>query len=293
MAIGLTEFNKSLVKVEPQKVILVGDRFETYIAAIASKINNFQIIHFHGGETTTGAYDNYWRHSISIMSDIHFVANSVYSKRVSQLKNSSKRIYNVGGLGIDNIKTIKFDDKKKLSQKHNFTFNKNNMLIVYHSETVSPAQNKNNFLEIINACKKINETNFFISYPGHDLGSDEIINEIDKLSKLKKKNFFVFKNLGENSFLSLLKICDCIIGNSSSGIIEAPYLLTPTINLGIRQNGRLKYDSIFDCKINSLKIEKKLKLIKSIKDKKIMFKSRKLYGSGNAAEKAFKIISNG
>ena len=292
MSIGLSKFNSLFVKIKPHQVILVGDRYETYVAAITAKINNLELIHFHGGETTTGAYDDYWRHSITIMSDIHFVANLKYLKRVAQIKNSKKKIYNVGGLGIDNIKKIKFYDKKTLKNKHNFIFNKYNILVVYHSETVSPDQNKNNFLEIIKACKMIKETNFFISYPGYDLGSDEIINEIDKLSKVKDKNFFTFKNLGENSFLSLLKISDCIIGNSSSGIIEAPYVSTPTINLGKRQNGRIKYTSIFDCKIESLKIEKKFKHIKSIKNKKTIFKFKKPYGSGNATEKAFKIISN-
>ena len=293
MSIGLIKFNKLFNKIKPDKVILVGDRFETYIAAVASRINNLELIHFHGGETTTGAYDDYWRHSITIMSDKHFVANSKYLKRVTQLKNSSKYIYNVGGLGIENTKNMKFYSKDDLQQKFNFSFNKNNVLVVYHSETVSPNQNKKNFIKIINACKKVKETNFFISYPGYDLGSDDIITEIKKLSKSKMKNLISFKNLGENGFLSLLKICDCILGNSSSGIIEAPYLSTPTINLGLRQNGRVKDVSIFDCDIISSDIEKKINYINNLKNTKKTFKSKKIYGNGNASEKASKIIYNG
>tara|TARA_B110000858_G_C17796431_1_gene472672 strand:+ start:529 stop:1653 length:1125 start_codon:yes stop_codon:yes gene_type:complete len=293
MSIGLIKFNKLFNKIKPDKVILVGDRFETYIAAVASRINNLELIHFHGGETTTGAYDDYWRHSITIMSDKHFVANSKYLKRVTQLKNSSKYIYNVGGLGIENTKNMKFYSRDDLQQKFNFSFNKNNVLVVYHSETVSPNQNKKNFIKIINACKKVKETNFFISYPGYDLGSDDIITEIKKLSKSKMKNLISFKNLGENGFLSLLKICDCILGNSSSGIIEAPYLSTPTINLGLRQNGRVKDVSIFDCDIISSDIEKKINYINNLKNTKKTFKSKRIYGNGNASEKASKIIYNG
>ncbi len=292
ISLSINKFNSLFKNIKPNKIVIVGDRFESYAAAIVAKINNIEIIHFHGGETTTGAYDDYWRHSITIMADIHFVANKKYFKRVAQLKNSSRRIFNVGGLGIDNILKVKFLKKEELQKKFKFKFNKNNILVVYHSETKLPSENKKNFNKIINSFKNIKETNFFISYPGHDVGSDVILEEIIKLKKKNYKNFFIFKNLGEEGYLSLLKVCDCIIGNSSSGIIEAPYLSTSTINLGSRQSGRLKDSSVFECEFETTKIEKKIMLIFNLNNKKRAFQLKKHYGNGNASKKALRIIKN-
>ncbi len=292
LSLSINKFNSLFKKIKPNQIVIVGDRYESYAAAIVAKINNIEIIHSHGGETTSGAYDDYWRHSITIMADIHFVANKKYFRRVAQLKNSKKNIYIVGGLGIDNILKSKFLKKDTLQRKYKFRFNKNNIIVVYHSETKSPSKNRNNFKKIIDSFNNIKGTNFFISYPGHDVGSDEIVDEINKLKKKNYKNFFIFKNLGEIGFLSLLKICDCIIGNSSSGIIEAPYLKTNTINLGLRQNGRLKDISIIDCPFDKNKIEKKIMLILNLNKKKRAFGSKKHYGSGNASQKALRIIKN-
>ena len=292
MSIALKLYNLKYNKIKPDKIILVGDRFESYVAAIVAKINNIKLIHFHGGETTTGAYDNYWRHSMSIMSDLHFVANNHYKDRVAQIIGSKKNIFNIGGLGIDNIKKINFKNKIEISKEFEFVFNKFNMVIVYHSVTNSPSRNKSNFKKIIAACNKIKDTNFFISYPGYDLGSDAIISEIKKISDKNMNKFTVFKNLGEENFLSLLKISDCIIGNSSSGIIEAPYLNIPTINLGRRQNGRIKDKTIYDCETDINIIKDMINHIIILKSKNKIYKSTNIYGKGNASFKAVEIINN-
>lgn len=293
MSTAFKLYNLKYNKIKPDKIILVGDRFESYAAAIVAKINNIKLIHFHGGETTTGAYDNYWRHSISIMSDLHFVANNHYKDRVAQIIGSKKNVFNVGGLGIDNIKKINFKNKIKISKEFEFVFNKFNMVIVYHSVTNSPSRNKSNFKKIIAACNNVKDTNFFISYPGYDLGSDAIISEIKKIlnKSINTNKFTVFKNLGEENFLSLCKVCDCIIGNSSSGIIEAPYLKIPTINLGSRQNGRIKDKSIYDCEIDTNLIKNMINRIIILKLKNKTYKSNNIYGKGNAATKASEIIN--
>ena len=155
MSLSLRKFSQLFSKLKLDQIIVVGDRFESYTASVAAKLNNIKIAHFHGGETTTGAYDNYWRHSISLMSDLHFVANNQYKIRVSQIIDSKKNIHCIGGLGVDNIKGIKFKDKDKLANEFSFSFNRHNIVIVFHSETNHALTNTSNFKTLIKACKKI------------------------------------------------------------------------------------------------------------------------------------------
>ena len=292
MSNTIKKFDLLYKKIKPSIILVVGDRFEAFSAVTAAKLNLIPVVHFHGGETTLGAYDNYWRHCISIMSNIHFVSNTLYKKKVDKITNNSSKSYVVGALGIDNIKKIKFKNKTLLKKELKFHFNLNNILIVFHSLSKSPNLNKKYFTNLVKASRSIPNTNIFISYPGHDLGSDYIIEEIQKLKRLKSNNIFIFKNLGMNNFLSLLKVCDIILGNSSSGIFEAPYLNTLTINIGNRQQGRLIDKTVYNCNPDQLKIINKIKLLLRIIKNKNKPKSKKIYGNGKASLRAFKIINN-
>jgi len=292
ISIAIKKFDLIYKKILPSIIIVVGDRFETFAAVTAAKLNLIPVAHFHGGETTLGVYDNYWRHCISIMSNLHFVSNILYKKRLDQITNQPKYSYVVGALGLDNIKRIKFKNRKTLEKECKFIFNQNNLLIVCHSLSKSPIRNKKNFYNIIRAAMAISNTNIFISYPGHDLGSDEIIDGIKKIKKLNKRNIFIFKNLGMINYLSLLKICDIIIGNSSSGIFEAPYLGTLTLNVGSRQQGRLKDKTVYNCQPDQLTIIKIINSLLNIIKSKKKPKCDNIYGNGKASFKAFKIINN-
>ena len=264
----------SLKKLKPHAVIILGDRFEIFAAAIASFFLKIPIIHIHGGEVTQGAFDDNLRHSITKFASLHFVSNNTHKKRVVQLGEDPSTVYNVGSLGVDNIKNIKFISKIDLEKKYNFTFRKKNIVVSLHPETFE--ENKKYIQEFIlslNEIKKIK--NIFIFLTGSNLDPDS--KKISTLFKnFNKKNSDIsiyIESLGKKDYLSLLKYADLIIGNSSSGIIEAPSLKTKTLNIGNRQKGRLQSRSVYNCEFKKNTIMKMVfRLLKeNKKDEKNFF----------------------
>lgn len=223
-------------------VILIGDRIETFSFALACFFLNIKIIHFHGGELTQGSRDNYYRNMISILSNYHFVSNKIYKKRLTSLGQEPKKIFNIGSLSLDKIKNYKLLNKEKFSNLKNISLFKKTVIITYH-----PLQNKKKTLDqikcIIKVCHKFENVSFIFSSPSMDPNYKIIIKEIETACK-RKKNFFYFKSLGHHNYVSLLKFSNLIVGNSSSGIIEAPFLKTPSIDIGDRQLGREKSSSV-------------------------------------------------
>ena len=255
---------------------------------------NLPIAHLHGGESTTGVYDDYWRHAISKISNLHFVSNSNYKNNLIKMGEDKKRIFVVGAFGLETIKKYKdkFYNKEFFEKIYKFKFNSKNFLIIFHSITLNQSKNLIIFKNLFNAAKSFKDTNLFISYPGYDLGSQKIIEFFKILQNKNLRNVFFFNNLGNQKFLSLANICDLTIGNSSSGIIEIPYLNKPVINIGNRQKGRLKANIVFDSKIDmdSIKISIR-KCLRLIKNNKLPLNNN-VYGGYNAASKTLKIIEN-
>ena len=201
-------------------------------------------------------------------------------------------IFVVGAFGLETINKYrnKLHDEKYFEKNYKFKFNRNNFLIIFHSMTHTQSKNLTIFKNILSAAKSFNNSNLFISYPGFDLGSQKIIEFLKKFKNKKTKNIFFFNNLGNKKFLSLANLCDLTIGNSSSGIIEIPYLNKPVINIGNRQKGRLKANIVFDSKsdLNSIKISIK-KCLGLIKNNKLPLND-KVYGNFDASFKTVKII---
>mgnify|MGYP001342390509 CR=1 FL=1 len=286
---AIIKIGSSLKKFSPEAIIILGDRFEILGAAISAQFLRIPIIHFHGGERTEGLIDEAIRHSITKMSALHFVANEIYKKRVIQLGENKKNIFNVGGMGIDVIKKTTLIKKEKLEKELKLVFYKKIFVITFHPVTLENNSSELQFSNLLKVLNRYKDVSLIFTSPNSDMNNRIIFKLITKFMK-KNPNASFHESLGRKKYYSLLKICDLVIGNSSSGIIEVPYFRKPTINIGDRQNGRLKSSSIIDCKTSKKSLQDSIKLALS---KKFLNKCRKntnYYGTGGASLKSFNII---
>ena len=286
--LGMIGFSKAFLKLKPDLVVVLGDRFEVLSASFAALSKNIPIAHIHGGESTFGAIDEAIRHSITKMSTWHFAASKVYKKRIIQMGENPKRVYLVGSLGVERIKKIKFLSKTILEKKIKFKFEKKNILITFHPETLSNKSKKESFKNLLYALKKVDDTSIIFTLPNADAGGDKIAKMIKAFTKLNKKKYIAFKSMGDKLYLSTMKYSDLVIGNSSSGIIEAPCFNIPTINIGDRQQGRLQAKSIINTKLNKLSISKSLKT--AFLKKKKMNNIKNPYEIKNTSKKIFDLL---
>ncbi len=287
----ITKFGLFFSKMKPDAILILGDRYEILGVACSAIINRIPIIHIHGGEKTLGAYDDAFRHSISKMSVLHFVSHSAYKKRLIQLGENSQHIHVVGALGIESIKKIKKESKNKLQKDLKINFWKKNLLISFHPVTLEKNTSAKYIDELLLALMSLKNTNLFFTMTNSDNESD-IINFKIKSFVNKNKNAFFFKSLGSTKYISLLAKVDAVVGNSSSGIIEAPFLKIPTLNIGNRQKGRELSSSIICCSPTKNDILRGIKKIYSDIFKNKTKKSKNLYGNGNSSKKILKILEN-
>ncbi len=258
------KFYEILYKKKPNVVIILGDRYEVLAFAICAKFMNCKIIHLHGGETTKGSLDDIWRDMITKISDYHFTSLDVYKKKVIKICNNPKTVFNFGSIGAYNIKNL-----KRIKVFKNTKFKKK-ILVSYHSSTSAITQSRKDLSELLKALSKLKEHLIYFTYPGHDLDSDFIIKNLKKFKKLNK-NCILTKNATKFSFGELLHNFDVLVGNSSSGIIEAPSANIPTINIGDRQKGRIAAPSVYNVKGNSKDIYRMI--IKVLCVKKVVFRN--------------------
>ena len=240
-------FSKFFNKLKPDYLILLGDRYEVLSAALTSYIMNIPIIHIAGGEVTRGSYDDGFRHSITKLSEIHFVTTSQHRKRVIQLGENPKVVFNVGSLGLINLKKIKFLKKKDIEKRLKTKLFKKNLILTFHPETKN-ITNIEALKKLFKVMNLIDDLKVIITAPNLDKGREEIIREILRnKNKYPKKNIY-FPNLGSQLYFSLAKVSDGVIGNSSSGLSEIPSLKVGTINIGMRQSGRPIAKSVIELK---------------------------------------------
>ncbi|MDA9651250.1 UDP-N-acetylglucosamine 2-epimerase [Pelagibacteraceae bacterium] len=251
---AIKKLSKIYQKLKPDILLITGDRYEIFAAATAAMVMNIPIAHIHGGEVTMGSIDDAIRHAITKMSHIHFASTSTYKKRILQLGESKKNVFNFGAPGIENIYKLNLLNKKDIESKLNTKFNKKNLLITFHPLTLENNLTKKYFSNLLVCLETLSDTNLYFTMANADANGKVINQLITKFCK-NKKNCFSYKSLGQLKYLSLMKIVDCVIGNSSSGIIEAPSFKVPTINIGNRQSGRVKAKSIIDCSYKTSDIE--------------------------------------
>ena len=247
MGLGVIGFADVYERLQPDVIVVLGDRFEIFAAASAALIAGIPVAHIHGGETTEGAFDEAIRHSITKMSHLHFVAAKEYRQRVIQLGEQPERVFNVGGMGIDAIKRIKLLDREELEQSLGFRFDKKNLLITFHPVTLeSGASSSEQMIELLEALGELEDTRLIFTMPNADTGGRELSALVQDFVN-NHDNACVFKSLGQLRYFSCLAQVDAAVGNSSSGLAEAPSFSIGTVNIGDRQKGRLKAESVMDC----------------------------------------------
>ena len=247
IAKGIIGCAKAFNRLEPDLILLLGDRYEIFSAAIAAHVALIPIAHIHGGELTGGALDEAFRHSISKMSSLHFVAAEEYKKRLIQLGENPKNIYLAGGLGVDSIKKHKLLNKHELENKLNIKFLDKSLLITFHPVTLDIESSEFQFKELLKALSNFKDTTLIFTMPNADTGGRKLINMVEEFV-IENKNAKAFTSLGQLLYFSCILNMDGVVGNSSSGVLEVPSFKKATVNIGDRQLGRLQAESIINCK---------------------------------------------
>lgn len=285
----ILKISKIFNKVKPKLLILYGDRIELMSFALSSILMKIPIVHINGGELTTGAYDELVRHSITKLSSYHFVSSEKNKSILIQMGEEKKNIFNVGHLVYENVKNTKILNKKTLEKKLSIKFLKKNALLSFHPVTFSNDYGLNELKILLKCLEKRKDIQFFISYPNNDIGNEKMIKLIDKYVK-ENDHFILRKSFGHLNFLSMLKNVDFIIGNSSSGILEAPIFKIGSINIGNRQQGRNRTKSIIDCKCNSKQIYNSINTVYSSRFINKLKKVKLQYSKKNSVQEIIKNI---
>ena len=288
---GIDRTAKTLRKLNPSMVLVLGDRYEIFAASIAAMILNIPISHIHGGENTEAAIDEAIRHSLTKMSCFHFVTTKEYKKRVIQLGENPERVFFVGALGLDSVKNTPLLTRKELEERFEVKLKKRILMITYHSVTLEREDNLKNLNEILKAIDNFKDFSLIFTSPNADHDGEAIKGLIEAYVK-KNNNAHFFSSLGQNGYLSFLKEAECVIGNSSSGIFEAPYCKVGSVNIGNRQKGRLKPKSVIDVPNNSMKITDAINHVFSKDFKKIIQDQENPFGDGDAGERIVSILEN-
>ena len=290
MGFAQISFAETFEEIKPDVVVILGDRYEIFSAAAASMMARIPIAHIHGGESTEGVIDEAIRHSISKMSHLHFTATDEYKNRVIQLGEHPDRVFNVGGMGVENINRIEFLGKNEFEKSINFSLNRYNLLITFHPVTLEKNTSQAHFQELLDAIDELDDTNYIFTKANSDADGKIINKMIDKYVSKNAHNSVAFTSLGQLRYLSSMCYVDAIIGNSSSGITEAPSFKIGTINIGDRQKGRIKASSVIDCLPNKESIKNAIEYLYSKKFQTLLKKTENPYGKGNSSKKVVQVL---
>jgi GDP/UDP-N,N'-diacetylbacillosamine 2-epimerase (hydrolysing) len=289
MGVGLIGFASAFQELKPDWIVLLGDRYELLSAASAALVARIPIVHIHGGETTEGAFDEAIRHSITKMSHLHFVAADAYRRRVIQLGEDPQNVHVVGGLGLDGISKIALLGRSELEQALDFKLGARNLLITFHPVTLESESSETQMRALLNALDSFPDIHCIFTMPNADNDSRVIFRLIEEFTA-RRANSKAFTSLGQLRYLSCLRHVDGVVGNSSSGLIEVPSFRKATINVGDRQKGRLRAQSVLDCNADSATIRSCIERIYSEEFQNLLSQTVNPYGSAGASEKIVKIL---
>jgi GDP/UDP-N,N'-diacetylbacillosamine 2-epimerase (hydrolysing) len=292
MGVGLIGFADALHELKPDLLVVLGDRFEIFSAASAAMIAKIPVVHLHGGEVTEGAFDEPIRHSITKMSHLHFTATEEYRRRVIQLGEQPDRVFNVGAAGIDNIKRLKLLSKQEFEQSINFKLGKKNLLVTFHPVTLEDTTSKQQFSDLLTALNKLEDTHIIFTKANADTDGRVINKMIDKYVLEQPETTIAFNSLGQLRYLSAMQYVDGVVGNSSSGLLEAPSFKIGTVNIGDRQRGRVKASSIIDSISTEESVTSALKKLFSQEFSNSVKQTVSPFGNGGVAEKIVEIIDS-
>jgi len=291
MAKGLEGFAIAYSELKPDMIVILGDRYEMLSAATAALIFRIPIAHIHGGEVTEGAYDDAIRHSITKMSSLHFTSCEEYRKRVIQLGENPDRVFNVGSIGVENIKQIPLMEKEELESSLDFKFNDRTILVTYHPETLG-GDSKTGIGELLAAISQYPELRVIFTMPNSDPGHRPIVQAIDEYVKQHPDSSKAFASLGVKRYLSALQYVKAVVGNSSSGIIEVPSFGIPTLNIGDRQKGRVASRSVINCGTSCKEIINGISICLSPKTQESVKLCKNPYFKPNTAQLILKQLKN-
>ena len=292
MGLGMIGFADAYKNLTPDILVVLGDRFEIFAAAAAAMIAGIPIAHLHGGETTEGAFDEAIRHSITKMAHLHFVAADEYRRRVIQLGEHPDVVFNVGGMGIDAIERTSLLSREELESSLGLKFGNKNLLVTFHPVTLEGVSSSaSQFKELLLALDELTDTVLIFTLPNADTGGRALGVIVEEFVEARP-NAFLFKSLGQRRYFSCLKHVDAVVGNSSSGLIEAPSFKIGTINIGDRQLGRLKSRSVIDCLPDRCSIREGLSELYSQAFQAKLKGVDNLYGNGGAANAIVDVLSN-
>jgi UDP-hydrolysing UDP-N-acetyl-D-glucosamine 2-epimerase len=269
-------------RLKPDIVVLLGDRYEILAAAQAALIARIPVAHLHGGELTEGLIDEAIRHSVTKMSHLHFVASEIYRQRVIQLGEEPNRVFNYGAPGLDNINRLKLLDKKELESALDFRLNQRVFLVTYHPVTLYE-KSESSMSHLLRALDQFPDASIIFTKPNADTDGRILIKMIDEYEEKHPERVKAYTSLGQTLYLSVMKNSDVVIGNSSSGLVEAPALEKATVNIGDRQKGRLKANSVIDCEENEIDIVAAINRALSPDFQKSLCNVYSPYGEGNAS----------
>ena len=289
--LALIGFSDALEDLRPDLMVLLGDRYEILAAATAALFHKIPLAHVHGGETTEGAFDEAIRHAVTKMSHLHFTTTEVYRRRVIQLGEQPERVFNVGGLGVDAIKRIELLGRDELEESLGHQFGPKNLLVTYHPVTLGERSSAEEFGELLTAIDRQKETRVIFTKPNADTDGRAISDMIDNYVAANRERTISFVSMGQQRFFSALQFVDAMLGNSSSGLLEAPMFRIGTVNIGDRQKGRIGADSVIDCEPTAESISSALETLYSPEFQENLRTVVSPYGEGGAAVKIVQTIA--
>jgi len=291
IGLGMIGFAKAFNDLQPDLIIVLGDRFEIFSAVSAAMIARIPLAHLHGGEATEGLIDEPIRHSITKMSHLHFAATDEYRNRIIQLGEQPDRVFNVGGLGIDNIIKLKLLSKADFENAINFELGEKNILITFHPVTLEKSTSGIQFQALLDSISELRNTKIIFTKANSDTDGRVINSMIDDYVA-RHDNTIAFTSMGQLNYLSALQFMDAVVGNSSSGLMEAPSFKIGTIDIGDRQKGRIKANSIIACSPNKESIDSALVKLYSREFQDIANNVDNPYGDGGASKEIVRIIKD-
>jgi UDP-N-acetylglucosamine 2-epimerase (non-hydrolysing)/GDP/UDP-N,N'-diacetylbacillosamine 2-epimerase (hydrolysing) len=291
MGVGVIGFADALARLKPDCLVILGDRFEALAIAQTATVMQIPLAHLHGGELTEGLIDEAIRHAITKMAHLHFTSTDVYRKRVIQLGESPDRVMNVGAPAIENVRRLKLLSKHELEESLNFALGEKPLLVTYHPVTLQEGGGVNSLKNLLSALEdKVAQHQIIITFPNADTFGRDLIPLLQVFAGKYSKEVLLTQSLGQLRYLSLMKVSGAVVGNSSSGLLEAPAFGVPTVDIGIRQKGRLKPASIIDADDDFESIQDALSRSLSDAHQNLSKDASNPYGDGYVAEKIISIL---
>lgn len=269
MGKAIEKFSEYFREEKPHILVLLGDRYEAFAIAAAAVVTLTPIAHIHGGEISEGAYDDCFRHCITKMSQLHFPSCEIYKNRIIQMGEQPDKVFNVGALGIENIMRMPLLSYEEIANELGIIYNMPYAVVTYHPVTLKHEDPCSGLIELLKAIDNCKDMQFIITKSNADDGGTAINKMLEEYSADRIDRVKLFDNLGQLKYLSAVKYCEFVLGNSSSGVIEVPALKRPTVNIGIREKGRLQVESIINCEPDTGEIMKAIKLARSVNMQKI------------------------